>query len=494
MGETQKEPAQPAEFKPHIIPTLSAVLKDGRLVELLYDADERSTRFAVWNGEKWEFAPSVRVGEEELVPYRPTNSLIKNHIVLFPSEPMDFGSRQQLLAELRAYLHRYVDLPESFETLAAHYALLTWVYDKFNELPYLRLRGDYGTGKTRFLLTLGSICYKPIFASGASSVSPLFHLLDRFGGTLIIDEADFRFSDEKSDLVKILNNGNVRGFPVLRSESKDGREFNPRAFQVFGPKVIAMRTHFDDTALESRFITETSGERALRKDIPINLPQTQRQEAEELRNKLLMFRFKHFAQIPTQPEPVDAALEPRINQIYAPLSAVMDDAKIREELRQSARMSSARLTADRSASMDAQILTAIRFLLDKSGKAKVSVKDIAEVFARAYAADYERPVSNRWLGYVIRRKLNLVTQKSHGNFVIPLSEQPKLKSLFDRYGVTTQDAEALGERVDAGDFGDVAQAATKIDGIDMAALQSLREGDGRSLTKSPSSPKLPPGP
>src|SRR5437868_7678103 len=96
------------------------------------------------------------------------------------------------------------------------YVLLTWVYDRFNELPYLRLRGDYGTGKTRFLLTLCSICYKPIFASGASSVSPLFHMLDRFGGTLIIDEADFRFSDEKADLTKILNNGNVRGFPVLR--------------------------------------------------------------------------------------------------------------------------------------------------------------------------------------------------------------------------------------------------------------------------------------
>ena len=35
-------------------------------------------------------------------------------------------------------------------------------------------------------------------------------------GTLIVDEGDFRFSDEKAELVKILNNGNGRGFPVLR--------------------------------------------------------------------------------------------------------------------------------------------------------------------------------------------------------------------------------------------------------------------------------------
>jgi hypothetical protein len=36
------------------------------------------------------------------------------------------------------------------------------------------------------------------------------HTLDAFRGTLIFDEADFRFSDERSEIVKILNNGNVR--------------------------------------------------------------------------------------------------------------------------------------------------------------------------------------------------------------------------------------------------------------------------------------------
>jgi hypothetical protein len=78
------------------------------------------------------------------------------------------------------------------------------------------------------LLIIGSLCYKPIFASGASTVSPIFRILDSFHGTLIVDEGDFRFSDEKAEVVKILNNGNVKGFPVLRSESDGKREFNPR--------------------------------------------------------------------------------------------------------------------------------------------------------------------------------------------------------------------------------------------------------------------------
>ena len=147
----------------------------------------------------------------------------------------------------------------SFEKVATYYVLLTWLYDAFNELPYLRLRGDYGSGKTRALLILGSLCYKGFFASGASTVSPIFHTLDAFRGTLIFDEADFRFSDEKAEIVKILNNGNVRGLPVLRTMMNRQREFNPQAFHVFGPKIVATRGSYDDKGLESRFHNRRDG-------------------------------------------------------------------------------------------------------------------------------------------------------------------------------------------------------------------------------------------
>ena len=124
------------------------------------------------------------------------------------------------------------------------------------------------------------------FASGASTVSPIFYTLNAFKGTLIFDEADFRFSDEKSEIVKILNNGNVRGLPVLRTLINNQREFNPQTFHVFGPKIVATRGSYDDKGLESRFITEEMGSRQLRSDIPINLPVNFKDEARELRNKL----------------------------------------------------------------------------------------------------------------------------------------------------------------------------------------------------------------
>jgi hypothetical protein len=51
----------------------------------------------------------------------------------------------------------------------------------------------------------------------------------------VFGEANFRFSDEKAELVRILNNGNVRGMPILLMIMNRQKEFNPQAFQVFGP-------------------------------------------------------------------------------------------------------------------------------------------------------------------------------------------------------------------------------------------------------------------
>src|SRR5437879_1648639 len=316
-------------------PTVSTVLPDRSLSETAYQ--EHRTRCCVSTDGALRYQTSVLVTVQRLVPYSPRNNLLTNEVVLFPSEPVEYDSESKLAEDIRGFIHRYVDISPLFEQIASYYVLFSWVYDAFNELPYLRLRGDTGSGKTRFLLTVGSLCYKPIFASGASTVSPLFRILDSMRGTLIVDEGDFRFSDEKAELVKILNNGNGRGFPVLRSESVSGREFSPRAYTVFGPKLIATRGYFQDRALESRCLTEETGGRKLRDDIPINLTGDYKREALELRNKLLMFRFRSFGKRQIDPALVDRSIEPRLAQIFVPLLSVIEDAVARQALREVAR-------------------------------------------------------------------------------------------------------------------------------------------------------------
>ncbi|MGH3426354.1 MAG: hypothetical protein ACRDQZ_02065, partial [Mycobacteriales bacterium] len=209
----------------HAIPTISRVFPDRTLVELLFDPFARSTALAVCDpAGDWRVVEAFDLSSgERLVPYAPNNNLLANECVLLPSDVGDFGDKAELVGRVRTFLHRYVDLEPAFEAIATYYVLLTWVYDAFSDLPYLRFRGDFGTGKTRALLTIGSLCYKPFFASGASTVSPIFHIQDAFQGTLILDEADFRFSDATAQLAKILNNGTTRGMPVLRTMANRNR-------------------------------------------------------------------------------------------------------------------------------------------------------------------------------------------------------------------------------------------------------------------------------
>src|SRR5213594_4225792 len=403
-------------------PTVSTVLPDGSLAEMV--CQENRTLFCVSKDGAFRYETSLLVNGQRLVPYSPRNNLLTNEVVLFPSEPLEYESEAKLVEDIRAFIHRYVDISPLFEQIASYYVLFSWVYDAFGELPYLRLRGDPGSGKTRFLLTAGSLCYKPIFASGASTVSPLFRILDSMRGTLIVDEGDFRFSDEKAELVKILNNGNGRGFPVLRSESVSGREFSPRAYTVFGPKLIATRGYFQDRALESRCLTEETGGRKLRDDIPINLTGEYKREALELRNKLLMFRFRSFGKRQIDPALVDRSIEPRLAQIFVPLLSVIEDA--REALRQVAREYHRELVADRGMDMEAQVLEIIQELQLLNDGAGIAIKEIASRFIEQHGEEFELKVTPHWIGRIVRRKLGLRTERTKAGYVLAPTETSKL--------------------------------------------------------------------
>jgi hypothetical protein len=361
--------------------------------------------------------------------------------VLLAEKPEEYGDVPKLIADIQAYIYRYLDVSENFRRIASYYILLTWVYDAFNELPYLRVRGDFGSGKSRALLIIGSLCQKAFFASGASTVSPIFHTLDTFGGTLVLDEADFRFSDEKSELVKIFNNGNIRGFPVLRTAITANRVFDPRAFNVFGPKIVAMRKAFEDPALESRFLTEEMGQRKLRSDIPINLPDCQKSEALSLRNQLLMYRFRMLSQIEVDESYVHPDLSPRLNQILVPLLSIIGEEQVRHEVKETLKSFDQRLYAERSGSLESNVLEVLQDLYGQEGKANVRLADITSEFTTRFSAEYERPVTVRLIGNVLRKSLRLFTYKSNGVYVVPYSEKPKVDQLCVRYGVSDSVAE-----------------------------------------------------
>lgn len=426
----------PEEKRERVIPAASAVLDSGEIVEMVFRPETRETRFVVWNGETWREESSIeRSGSERLVPFSAGNNLLRHEVVLLPSAPEEYGSESDLLSSIRGFIHRYVQVSPRFEEVSARYLLLSWLYDSFHELPYLRIRAEYGSGKTRYLQTVGSLAYRPIFASGASTISPIFRILDSFGGTLVMDEGDFRASDEKSEVTKILNNGNVKGFPVLRAEQVGNRkEFDPRAYSVFGPKIVATRGFFEDKALESRFLTEEMGTTTLRPDIPISMPPAYKGEALHLRNQLLLFRFRNLGRVRALAEVPDLALEPRLRQVFAPLFAVTTEPEARRDLLDLARGYQKEVLCDRGMEMEAQVLEAIRDLAASQGY-PVSVGEVAALFADRHQDDFDRKVTPKWIGHVIRKKLRLHAERRHGSYVLPESEKATLSRLLERYGL-----------------------------------------------------------
>jgi hypothetical protein len=48
---------------------------------------------------------------------------------------------------------------------------------------------------------------------------------------------------------------------------------------------------------------------------------------------------------------------------------------------------------------------------------------------------YERKITPKWIGGIIRRKLNIKTEKGRTHFLIPMSELGKLERLYEKYGI-----------------------------------------------------------
>ena len=104
--------------------------------------------------------------------------------------------------------------------------------------------------------------------------------------------------------------------------------------------------------------------------------------------------------------------------------------------------------------MEAQVLEILAELMTTTNGWFVPVADITMGLIERYGAEYERPITNRWIGSVLRKKLNLQTHKSHGVYVVPVSESERVRLLCGRYNVNViTDVAAASEEGDVGTSG-----------------------------------------
>lgn len=226
------------------------------------------------------------------------SSSVKTGAILLPKQVGEPCDVQELRSSIQKFINKHLDVDEVSLQLLSDYVLMSYVFECFEKIGYLRFFGPTNTGKSRALRVMFSLCYNSINLGVAPTTASIYRMMDKFNsGTLFIDEANFGDTTNKSTLAQILNGGYACDGLVTRCS---GSQYEPIQFKVFGPKVIANHTYYEDPALENRMFTIHMYE-TKRTDIPNNLPNLPQDiEAVDLRNKLLRFRIDHLDHTDTQ--------------------------------------------------------------------------------------------------------------------------------------------------------------------------------------------------
>jgi hypothetical protein len=156
-------------------------------------------------------------------------------------------------------------------------------------------------------------------------------------------------------------------------------------------------------------------------------------------NKLLRYRFEALDTVALDRRLADPTLSPRLNQILVPLLSIVDSEQLRREIRETAGCLEQYLYRERSSSVEAGALEILVAFFNEEGRSPVTIAEVTFAFADKFGSDYDRPITNRFIGSVMRKRLRLAVCESHGIYVIPMSEASKVLQVAIRFGVIERD-------------------------------------------------------
>ena len=322
--------------------TLGGFIK-GWLINYIFDPDDGQAMLA-WRDPtgKIDSGRSVTIDGKKYGPM-PPNQTITSGAVLFASKLGSQKSTGELAKMIESYINRVYLLPNKlFAKIMSYYVLLTWVYDSFPAIPYLRVTGEPGSGKSELMLRIALLCYQRFVAGGSSSTASLFRMVDKYKGTVFMDEMDLQKSDASADVVKFLVQGAMKdGAPIIRCEevTVDGeKSIQEVIFPVYCPKLLAMQGDFFDKAVASRCITfpiqpkETY--ELVDAGIPLSINAQMRAEAASMRNLLLRWRLETWkAGREINPAYYNLNITARLNQVTVAIQMLAeDDPELQKEI------------------------------------------------------------------------------------------------------------------------------------------------------------------
>ncbi len=362
--------------------------------------------------------------------YRPiVDDLVKEGIVLLPNIPLEYGTDALLIAEIKEFLYQYFEVPGFFKEFLPYLVMFYWVYEKFPFIPYLHFVGRTGTGKSTAMEVLGSICYKPIDASGAITMASIFRVASTWRGTLMLDEFNAG-GDNYQEMMSLLKSG-VTNKAVLRVEGEGKKEV--KAFLVKSPKIFTSEKPVSDAGLRSRVIEIKMEPNKLR--VPLYRLDKFKVKAQEIRSKLLMWRLRKLTTINL--DEIEYGFEElkgfqgRVQQVITPIYYMADE-KSRVEIAQFAIQQQEETLRERREAIDGQIFEIL--LEDYRGGALSSLMNITEKINKGSRF----PINEKKVAGVARKILGFEVQRigiDNISTVILVNQEDRLKELCEYYGV-----------------------------------------------------------
>lgn len=341
---------------------------EGWLVDLLFDSATQKALLAYRDpAGNIDVAKSLDIYGKRYLPK--VDDFVRKGVVVFPSALGPLKTTSELLRIHEEHDKESILLDKSTDyAMAAYYQVFSWVYDCFNELPFLRARGGKDTGKSAIMLRIGYHCYRLAKSTGIGTTASLKHAQELYKCTIFFDEMDI--ADKFDERIVMLNvramKDQANVWSMKPVTGLDGEQlFEPQAHNVYGPALITMYGAFSDEATDSRCITfDVFGKDIAElkaRGIPRRLNAAWHAKALEIRNMSLHWRLKNWKpdmEIPDELE--DEMVSTRANQVTVPIKYIVkDDPAALAEITSTVREMYADEILEKAESYDARFLEAI---------------------------------------------------------------------------------------------------------------------------------------
>jgi hypothetical protein len=288
----------------------------------------------------------------------------------------DYESAESLFNEIREFFMEHLDVRnELLYDVYACFVLMSWRLEDFKVVPYQMFLGPPASGKTRGMECFKYIGYRAIMSSSMSAAT-IFRTLEAWHCLLLLDETEIYGRESMVEVLALLNSGYRKGQYAIRIEKLEGELPQIAMFDTFGPKVLAGTEELAAT-LQSRAILTTMSKNVRHVRLFVD-----EEKAQELRNKLLLYRFRNLG----SKSEFDIAVlngyfrNARVIELFVSLLEVAPTQEIRDRLIQCMKSITQTRLDEEQASIEARVFDAVLKSWNLVENGKVSTQGITDTF------------------------------------------------------------------------------------------------------------------